>query len=223
MLPSSIVRESTGAALASPPPLENGDHLGASEFLRRFEAMPDVKKAELVQGIVHMASPVRLDLHAEPDNLIQTWLGTYAAFHPEARCATSATVRLGPDDVPQPDAILFLEASRGGRAAPDEKGYLAGPPELVVEIAASSVSRDAQEKLVSYRRAGVSEYLLWRVLDGVIEWFAREEDDYRPLPVEDGRIESRAFPGLVLAVDAALAGDRATVLAALHERAGDTD
>lgn len=206
--------------MASPPPLENGDRLGAAEFLRRFEAMPDLKKAELVQGTVHMASPVRLNLHAEPDNLIQTWLGTYAAFHPGTRCATNATVRLGPDDVPQPDAILFRDAVHGGRAALDERGYLAGPPELVVEIAASSVSRDAQDKFVSYRRAGVPEYLLWRVLDRAIDWFALEEDEYRPLPLLDGKIESRSFPGLVLAVDATIAGDRSTVLEALREGAG---
>ncbi len=197
-------------------PLENGDHLDAAEFLRRFEAMPEVKKAELVQGIVHMASPVRLDLHAEPDNLIQMWLGTYAAFRPEARCATNATVRLGPEDVPQPDAVLFLDAVHGGKASPDAQGYLAGPPELVVEIAASSVSRDVREKLASYRRAGVREYLLWRVMDGEIDWFVLEGNEYRLLPMEDGLLRSCVFPGLVLPVAAALAGDRAAVLEALR-------
>ncbi|HRQ90330.1 MAG TPA: Uma2 family endonuclease, partial [Bacteroidia bacterium] len=164
--------------------------------------------------------PVRLDLHAEPDNLIQMWLGTYAAFHPEARCATNATVCLGPEDVPQPDAVLFLDATHGGKASSDAQGYLAGPPELVVEIAASSVSRDAREKLASYRRAGVREYLLWRVLDGEIDWFALEGDEYRPLPMEDGVLRSRVFPGLVLPVAAALAGDRAAVLEALRGSLG---
>ena len=147
------------------PSLENGDHLSAREFLRRYEAMPEVKKAELIQGIVHMASPVRLDLHGKPDALIQGWLCVYAASHPEATHATNVTVRLDSDDVAQPDAVLFLDAAQGGKAAVDESGYLSGAPELVVEIAASSVSRDAREKLVSYRRAGVAEYLLWRVLD----------------------------------------------------------
>jgi Uma2 family endonuclease len=195
--------------------LENGDHLGAREFLRRFEAMPEVKKAELVQGIVFMASPVRLDFHGVPDNLIQTWLGTYAAYRPHLQCATNLTVRLGPDDVMQPDAVLILDPAHGGKTSIDGSGYLAGPPELVVEVAASSVSRDAREKLVSYRRAGVREYLLWRVIDEVIEWFVLEEDEYRPLPVVDGRLESRIFPGLVLNVPAALAGDRAIVLETL--------
>jgi len=198
------------------PPLENGDHLGGGEFLRRYEAMPELKKAELIQGIVLMASPVRLDLHGKPDALIQGWLCTYAAFHPEAIHATNVTVRLGPDDVAQPDAVLFLDAAHGGKATPDERGYLAGAPELVVEIAASSVSRDATEKLVSYRRAGVAEYLLWRVLDGEIDWFALEDDEYRPIPVVDGLLRSGVFPGLGLPVAAALTGDLAGVLGAVR-------
>ena len=194
------------------PSLENGDHLSAREFLRRYEAMPEVKKAELIQGIVHMASPVRLDLHGKPDALIQGWLCVYAASHPEATHATNVTVRLDSDDVAQPDAVLFLDAAHGGKAAVDESGYLSGAPELVVEIAASSVSRDAREKLVSYRRAGVAEYLLWRVLDEEIDWFLLEEDEYRPIQPEEGLLRSCVFPGLALPVAAALSGDLATVL-----------
>ena len=194
------------------PSLENGDHLSAREFLRRYEAMPEVKKAELIQGIVHMASPVRLDLHGKPDALIQGWLCVYAASHPEATHATNVTVRLDSDDVAQPDAVLFLDAAHGGKAAVDESGYLSGAPELVVEIAASSVSRDAREKLVSYRRAGVAEYLLWRVLDEEIDWFLLEEDEYRPIQPEEGLLRSRVFRGLALPVAAALSGDLATVL-----------
>lgn len=215
------VLENSQAKAAVLPPLENGDHLSASEFLRRYEGMPELKKAELIQGIAYMASPTRTDLHGEPDGLIQMWLGTYAASRLEVRHATNATLRLGPDDVPQPDAMLFRSSDHGGRATLDEKGYLCGPPELVVEIAASSVSRDAREKLVSYRRAGVPEYLLWRVEDGVIDWFFLEDDEYRPLPVEEGILRSRVFPGLWLNAAAALAGDRASVLAALRQGMGE--
>src|ERR1051326_3472767 len=85
------------------PPLEPGAHLSASEFLRRYEAMPEVKKAELIGGIVYMASPVRIDQHGEPDNLIQTWLGNYSIATPGVKAAANTTLRLGPDDVPQPD------------------------------------------------------------------------------------------------------------------------
>lgn len=206
------VKEASNPARRHIPALENGDHLSAREFLRRYEAMPELKKAELIQGIVHMASPVRLDLHGKPDNLIQGWLCLYAALHPEVTAATNVTVRLDSDDVAQPDAVLFLDAAHGGKAAVDENGYLSGAPELIVEIAASSVSRDAREKLVSYRRAGVAEYLLWRVLDGEIDWFALEDDEYRPIQPEEGCLRSRIFPGLSLRAAAALSGDLAAVL-----------
>jgi Uma2 family endonuclease len=164
------------------PELQNGDHLCASEFLRRFEAMPDLKKAELIEGVVFiMPSPVRVDQHGEPDSLVQTWLGNYAIATPGVKPAVNSTVRLGPDDVPQPDGLLRLVPERGGRARIDAKGYLEGAPDLAVEIAASSASLDARKKLVSYRRAGVREYLLWRTGDGAVDWWVLEEDEYRPV------------------------------------------
>ena len=58
----------TGRWTVLPPPLENGDRLGPAEFLRRYEGNPDLKKAELIEGVVCMPSPVSAD-HARPDNL----------------------------------------------------------------------------------------------------------------------------------------------------------
>jgi Uma2 family endonuclease len=201
-----------------PDLLENGAHLSASEFLRRYEAtMPDVK-AELVNGIVYMASPVRLDQHGEPDSLIQTWLGNYAIATPGVKSATNTTVRLGPDDVPQPDGLLRMLPECGGQGRPDPKGYLQGAPELIVEVAASTASLDAREKLASYRRAGALEYLLWRTADEAVDWWVLEEDEYRPLlPGADSILRSRVFPGLWLDTAALLAGDGATLMAKLQE------
>src|SRR5205809_2233628 len=119
------------------PVLENGDRLTASEFLRRYEAMPEIKKAELINGIVYMGSPVRADQHAEPDNLIQGWLFNYSVATPGLKAGTNATILLGPDDAPQPDACLRIVPEYGGQSKLDGKGYLQGGPELVVEIAAS--------------------------------------------------------------------------------------
>ncbi len=198
-------------------PLDNGDRLCAGEFLRRYEAMPEVKKAELIQGIVFMASPVRVSHHGEPDGLIQTWLGTYSSFVEDVRHVTNTTVKLDPDNIPQPDALLFRV---GGTAAVDEQDYLSGPPELVVEIAASSVSRDAGMKRDSYRRAGVREYLLWRIDDAAIDWWYLDEQEGDWCPIEPtaeaGHLESREFPGLVLNVEAALRLDSKGVLETLR-------
>src|SRR6266403_2192695 len=79
------------------PPLENGAHLSAREFLRRYESMPEVKKAELINGVVYMGSPVRFDQHGEPDNLIQTWLCNYSIATPGVKAASNSTARLGHD------------------------------------------------------------------------------------------------------------------------------
>src|SRR5580658_7587247 len=190
-------------------PLESGDSLGAAEFLRRYEAMPDVKKAELIEGTVYMPSPVRL-AHSAPDSLIQGWLVTYAARTPGTQTAGNATVRLDLENVPQPDALLRILPECGGRTRLDEAGYLFGAPELIVEVAASSVAIDLHDKLRAYRRAGVREYLIWRTLDRQFDWFVIDQDDHRPnVPDSQGVIRSPHFPGLALAVEALLGHDSA--------------
>src|SRR5437762_5868582 len=200
------------------PPLQNGDHLSAREFLRRYEAMPEVKKAELIDGIVYMGSPVRIDQHGEPDAFMQGWLCNYSVATPGVKHATNSTTRLGPDDVPQPDGLLRITAEYGGQARVDAKGYLDGAPELVAEVAASNVSLDVREKLDSYRRSGVREYVVWRTEDEAVDWWALEEDEFRPLPAEgDGTLRSRVFPGLWLDIGALLAGDGPRVMAKLQE------
>jgi len=199
-----------------PAPLENGDLLSAAEFLRRYEDMPEVKKAQLIEGIVHMPSPVRV-VHSRPDGFIQMWLGAYSVRTPGTESLPNVTVRLDADNVVQPDALLRLLPECGGRTRVDEKGLLEGPPELIVEVAASSASIDARDKLRAYRRNGVREYILWRTLDGLLDWWILENDEYRPNPPDAQRlINSREFPGLVLAVDALLAFDGAKVLDVLQ-------
>src|SRR5438034_284421 len=200
------------------PPLENGAHLSAREFLRRYESMPEVKKAELINGIVYMGSPVRLDQHGEPDNLIQTWLGSYSVATDGIKAATNSTTRLGPDDVPQPDGLLRIMPECGGQARLDAKGYLQGAPELAVEVAASSASLDVREKLASYRRAGVREYVVWRTEDDALDWWVLEDDEYRPLASDSQRVfRSRVFPGLWLNAPALLQENCAEMLATLQE------
>jgi Uma2 family endonuclease len=198
------------------PFLENGDVLHAREFLRRFERMPDVKKAELIEGIVYMGSPVSVK-HAEADSLIQGWLLAYAAKNKQVRVAANVTVQLDPENTVQPDALLRLLPEHGGECRPGDKGYLRGAPELIVEIAASSASVDLHDKRRAYERNGVKEYLVWRVLEGQLDWFRLEGDEYvKVAPDADGMIRSTVFPGLALNVAALLAGDSAAVLVTME-------
>ena len=197
-------------------PLESGDRLGAVEFLRRYEAMPEVKKAELIEGTVYLLSPVRLS-HAASNSLIQAWLGTYAARTHGTQAAGNVTVRLDAENVPQPDALLRILPECGGQTRLDPAGYLFGPPELIVEVAASSVAIDLHDKLRAYRRAGVREYLVWRALEGRFDWFVLDQDEYRSnAPANEGVVRSPHFPGLALAADALLAHDAAKVLDVLQ-------
>jgi Uma2 family endonuclease len=180
--------------------------------------MPYVKKAELIEGVVHMPSPVRLQSHAQPHGQVITWLGVYCAATPGIFLADNATVRLDLDNEPQPDALLRLAPDQGGQARVSDGDYLEGPPELIAEIAASSAAYDLHEKLRVYRRSGVQEYLVWRVGDRQVDWFSLSEGEYVPLrPDADGVLRSQAFPGLHLDVAALLEGDLARVLAVLQE------
>lgn len=138
--------------------------------------------------------------------------------------ADNATLRLDLDNEPQPDALLRVEPQAGGQARVSDDDYLEGAPELVVEIAASSATYDLHDKLRVYRRNGVREYVVWRVHDRQIDWFALEDDEYRRLePDGAGLIHSTVFPGLQLLVGALLAGDLASVLAELRRGIGTAE
>jgi Uma2 family endonuclease len=215
---SSDVASSSQLHIAPVPLLEPGDRLTRAEFERRYEAMPEIKKAELIEGVVHMPSPVRMDGHGEQHANILGWLVVYASATAGVRPADNSTVNLDNDNVPQPDALLMIEPALGGQAKIDERGYIQGAPELVAEVASSSVSIDLNDKLRVYRRNGVREYIAWRVLDRAIDWFALREGVYAQLPhAEESIVRSEVFPGLWLNVNAMLEGKLDAVLSALHQ------
>ncbi|MEM8529989.1 MAG: Uma2 family endonuclease [Chloroflexota bacterium] len=198
-------------------PLENGDRLNRYEFERRYTAMPEVKKAELIERIVHIQSPVH-NSHAQSHSQWITWLGTYSAMTPGTLVSDNTTVRLGIDNEPQPDALLRLTPEVGGTSHITEDDYIEGPPELIIEIAGSSAAIDVHDKKQMYRRNGVQEYLVWRVYDRQIDWWELVDSEYRPLSVdEQGVVQSRVFPGLCLAVAELLQGNVAAVLTTLQQ------
>jgi Uma2 family endonuclease len=199
------------------PPLESGDRLTRPEFERRYSAAPHIKKAELIEGVVYVASPLRFVLHAEPHGRLVTWVGTYAAFTPGTQFGIEPTVRLDLDNEPQPDIVLILDEALGGRSRLTEDGYLEGSPELVIEIAASSAAIDTGSKKQAYRRNGVLEYIVWQSFENQLEWFCLVDGDYILLqPDTDGIIRSQVFPGLWLAIDALLSNNMGQVLAILQ-------
>ncbi len=194
--------------------LESGDHLTRDEFHRRYLERLDIKKAELVEGVVYVAPPVRIKLHSRPHGIVVLWLGTYAVRVPGLLLEVEGSVYLDGRNEVQPDAFLWREES--GVAHLNEDGYLEGVPLLVVEVAASSVSYDLHAKKEAYRRNGVLEYVVWRVLDRAVDWFDLQNGQYVARePDQHGILESGQFPGLRLHLPSLLAGDAAGVLAAL--------
>lgn len=207
---------STGLSSQKAPPLENGDRLTRPEFERRYEAMPELKKAELIEGVVYMPSPVRYEGHGRRHSALNGWLVVYVASTPGVGVGDNATVRLDLDNEPQPDVLLRI--THGGQSRVDADGFLDGAPELIVEVASSSVAYDLHQKLNTYRRHGVREYIVWRTQENAIDWFILCEGRYDRLPLDEAGIDkSECFPGLWLDAAAMLRGDLATVLKILGE------
>lgn len=202
----------------SPPPPEPtpllypGDRLSRDEFERRYAAMPHVKKAELIEGAVHIIpSPVSYD-HGSPHFNVITWLGMYAWATPGVGGCDNGTVRLDLDNEPQPDVFLRVLDTHGGQSRITPDRYIVGAPELVAEIAVSSASIDLHAKFNVYRRNSVREYVVWRVEDQAVDWFILRGSTFERLnPGADGVYRSEHFPGLWLDPAALVRGDYATL------------
>jgi hypothetical protein len=200
------------------PPLENGDRLSRDEFERRYAAMPEDCKAQLIEGIVYMSAALRFRSHGKPHSQLNGWLTTYQIFTPGVEIGDAPTVRLDDENEPQPDIVLLIDAKTGGQATVSDDDYVEGAPELLAEISASTVSIDSGAKKKAYERNGVQEYLIWRVLDQALDWFQLQNSQYVDLlPDEDGITRSRKFPGLWLDRSALLANDMPKVLAVLQD------
>ncbi|MBD2358299.1 Uma2 family endonuclease [Tolypothrix sp. FACHB-123] len=200
------------------PPLESGDRLTRPEFERRYHTMSNIKKAELIEGVVYVASPLRFKSHGQPHGDLIGWLWTYKVSTPGVELGDNTKVRLDADNEVQPDVVLILNEQLGGQTRISEDDYIEGAPELIAEVAASSAANDLYDKKRVYRRNGVKEYIVWQVFENKFDWFILENAEYVTLaPDAHGMIKSRVFPGLWLDVTALLTGEMTQVLAILQQ------
>ena len=198
------------------PPLENGGRLTREEFERRYNAMPELKKAELIEGMVYMASALRITKHGNPHASIMGWLFIYQASTPGVELGDNCTVILNDKNEPQPDALLRIEID--GQSIISKDGYVEGAPELIVEIAASSTSIDLNKKLEVYCNHQVQEYIVWRVEEGEIDWFRLRDDRYVRLTSNlAGIICSEVFRGLWLDKEAILTRNLTRVIEVVQQ------
>jgi Uma2 family endonuclease len=179
-------------------PFENGDHMDQKTFHRLYMQTPEGFKAELVGGIVYVASPTT-HRHGRPHARVVIWLGGYVDATPGTDVLDNTTNVLAEDSEPQPDACLLVAPEYGGQTSEDEKGYVVGPPELVVEVALSSAAIDLHAKRRDYERAGVREYVIALVETEQVVWYGRGRKGFAELtPGPDGVLRSRVYPGLWL-------------------------
>ncbi len=206
---------STPVVASTVPLLREGDRMRSAEFERRYDAMPELKKAELLGGVVYMGSPVRTLQHGMPHTLLLGWLANYWVATPGTFPSDNGTVRIDDDNVPQPDALLMIE--RAGQSRLDEQGYVAGGPELVAEVAGGRTDAVLRAKKTTYRQAGIREYILWHVEDGEVEWFSLNGSRYVRLRAgRDGIHRSVVFPGLWLDAAALVRYDGPEVMRVLN-------
>jgi Uma2 family endonuclease len=198
------------------PPLEAGERLDQPTFHARYEAMTPSTRAELIDGVVYMPSPMRGD-HGQIDDDLAGWFFHYRRSTPGIRSGGNITVILGQKSEPQPDRVLYLSEDAGGLSQFDAKGYVTGPPELIVEVARSSRAIDLGDKKKDYRRAGVPEYVVVEIDPDRVHWFVLRKGRYvQHPPAPDGIFRSTVFPGLWLDARALYAEDLDGLIAALE-------
>ena len=211
---SAIPPTAERPAVAQPPTLRAGDRMTRAEFHRIYELQPEHVRAELIGGIVYMASPVSLR-HSNPHKFIVHAVMFYEEQVPAVEAGDNASVFLDDANEPQPDVSLRVRPEFGGRTrnTPDGR-YIVGPPELVIEVAHSTRRFDLHDKRAAYAAAGVQEYLVWDVREGRFHGFDLARNVEVP-PSADGIVRSLQFPGLWLDAAAIATEDHARLRAAL--------
>lgn len=159
---------------------------------------------------------VRWDYHGSPHAALMYWLVHYRAATPGTRVGDNSSVRLDLDNEPQPDAAMVIHPECGGQARLGADGVLEGAPEWVGEISGTTASIDLNAKFRAYLRNGVREYLVWRVRDRAIDWFALKHGRYESLPLINGTLRSEVFPGLWLDPETLMNDDPAAAVRTLQ-------
>jgi Uma2 family endonuclease len=198
----------------SPRALVEGRRLDQPTFHALYEAMPPGTRAELINGVVLMPSPVG-PAHGRAQFPTIAWLSSYVENTPGVEGMDNTSTALGLKSEPQPDVLLRILPEYGGRTQTDRR-FVLGVPELLVEVAHTSRYTDLGPKLEDYERAGVLEYIVLALEPDEVFWFVLREGRFMDLPLgADGIYRSEVFPGLWLDPNALIAGDTRRLRAVL--------
>lgn len=194
--------------------LHSGDRMDREEFHRRYEMTPRDFKAELIGGIVFVASPLRI-AHGQEHLHLGMLFAAYEMNTPGVQASDNATIFLGKDSEPQPDLLLRVRPEYGGQTTTNRKGYVVGAPELVAEISHSTHAIDLHAKHDDYTRHGVREYLVATLSDNVLRWFdLSSRTELRAN--SDGVVRIRSFPGFWIDAKALFARDYRQLMTVLQ-------
>jgi Uma2 family endonuclease len=194
--------------------LQNGDSMSRKEFHRLYERTPDGFKAELIGGIVYVASPLTRN-HGKSHLLLSCVMGAYAGATPGVEASDNTTVILGDEGEPQPDLYLRVLPEFGGQSTTSSDGYVRGAPEFIIEVAVSSRAIDLHAKKRDFARYGVREYFVHCVKESQLRWFdLAAEKELQPDSAGVYRIG--VFPGLWINGPGLLAHDYAALMATLN-------
>jgi Uma2 family endonuclease len=216
ILRSSARQVTTATRRPALPPLVPGERLDQKTFHARYQAMPPDTRAELIEGIVYMPSPLKLP-HSRKHGRLMHFLYEYQDATPGTEAHDNATAIMGDESEPQPDGCLLIVPAYGGQTR-EEDDYMVGAPEFVSEVAFSTADVDLHAKLRDYERAGVKEYVVVVLKQNKLFWFRSRQAKFLPVePDRDGIFRSQVFPGLWLDPEALLRQDVKRLKTVLRE------
>jgi Uma2 family endonuclease len=155
--------------------------------------VPDGQKADLIDGVIYMASPDNTDAAD-----INGWL--YVLFYTYLRVKNLGKVyghrvafRLSTRNSPEPD-LAFVRKDREHLI---ERGFFNGPPDLAVEIVSpDSVQRDFELKRKMYQKAGVAEYWIIDEMERTVTFLRLgPQGKYREVKPRKGVFHSEVLEG----------------------------
>jgi hypothetical protein len=177
--------------------------------------MPPKTRAELIGGVVHLHAPGPRS-QGDLEGRIIAWIKHYQWATRGVQASWHVSVLLDDQAEPEPAAVLRILPTCGGQTH-NAGTYIAGAPELVVEVASATTrATDLGPKHQDYQRAGVLEYLVVARGPDEVSWSIHRDGQFVPLPPgPDGVFRSEVFPGLWLDTQAVFAAEPGRLIATL--------
>jgi len=177
-------------------PMATATHVPTFSFDDFCYLSREGRKADLINGVVYLAPPERLD-----ENRLCLWLaellGAFIRRKGLGNVFVSQVVfRLDDRNGLEPDIAYVREEHRHQI----HRKYIDGPPDLAVEIVSpESVERDYEQKRRLYEKAGVAEYwIVDEYLKKLIMLHLDRKGIYHATRPQEGAYQSHVLPGFWL-------------------------